>query len=43
MYNHMLDTFISVADCKSFTKAAEVLFISPTAVMKQINVAFRAK
>ena len=37
MYNHMLDTFISVADCKSFTKAAEVLFISPTAVMKQIN------
>lgn len=37
MYNHMLDTFISVADCKSFTKAAGVLFISPTAVMKQIN------
>ena len=37
MYNHMLDTFITVADCGSFTKAAERLYISPTAVMKQIN------
>lgn len=37
MYNPMLDTFIAVADCGSFTKAAERLFISPTAVMKQIN------
>ena len=37
MYNHMLDTFIAVADCGSFTKAAERLYISPTAVMKQIN------
>lgn len=37
MYNHMLDTFISVADCGSFTKAAEQMYISPTAVMKQIN------
>ncbi len=37
MYNPMLDTFISVADCKSLNKAAELLFISPTAVMKQMN------
>lgn len=37
MYNHMLDTFIAVADCGSFTKAAEYLYISPTAVMKQMN------
>jgi len=37
MYNPMLDTFIAVADCGSFTKAAERLFISPTAVMKQMN------
>lgn len=37
MYNHMLDTFIAVADCGSLTKAAERLYISPTAVMKQMN------
>ena len=37
MYNHILDTFIAVADCGSFTKAARRLYISPTAVMKQIN------
>lgn len=37
MYNHLLDTFIAVADCSSFTKAADGLYISPTAVMKQIN------
>lgn len=37
MYNHMLDTLIVVADCGSFTKAAERLYISPTAVMKQMN------
>lgn len=37
MYNPMLDTFITVADCGSLTKAAEKLFISPTAVMKQMN------
>lgn len=37
MYNNLLDTFIVVADTGSFTKAAEKLFISPTAVMKQIN------
>lgn len=37
MYNPMLDTFISVIDYGSFTKAAEHLYISPTAVMKQMN------
>lgn len=37
MYNHLLDTFIAVADCGSLTRAAERLYISPTAVMKQMN------
>ncbi len=37
MYNSQLDTFIAVVNCGSFTKAAELLYISPTAVMKQIN------
>lgn len=37
MYNPLLDTFIAVADCGSFTKASERLYISPTAVMKQMN------
>ena len=37
MYNNLLKVFVTVADCGSFTKAAEILFISPTAVMKQIN------
>ena len=37
MYNPMLDTFIFVADYGSFTKAADHLYISPTAVMKQMN------
>ncbi|MBD5129456.1 MAG: LysR family transcriptional regulator [Ruminococcaceae bacterium] len=37
MYDYMLDTFIAVAECGSFSKAAERLFMSPTAVMKQIN------
>lgn len=38
MYNPQLDTFIVVADNGSFNKAAEVLFISPPAVIKQINL-----
>lgn len=37
MYNRILDTFIAVVDCGSFTKAAEHLYISPTAVMRQMN------
>lgn len=38
MYNPQLDTFIQVADSGSFSKAAEELHISPTAVIKQINL-----
>ena len=38
MYNPQLETFIAVADSGSFSKAAEKLFISPTAVIKQINI-----
>ncbi len=38
MCNHQLDTFICVADAGSFSKAAEVLYVSSTAVMKQINL-----
>ena len=37
MYNPLLTTFITVTDCGSFSKAAERLYISPTAVMKQMN------
>lgn len=38
MYNHSLDTFKAVADTGSFSKAAELLYVSHTAVIKQINV-----
>ena len=38
MYNHQLDTFIKVADSGSFNKASEELYVSPNAVMKQINL-----
>lgn len=38
MYNHQLETFIQAADTGSFSKAGEAMFISPTAVMKQINL-----
>ena len=38
MYNHQLDTFIATADAGSFNKAAEKLYISANAVMKQINL-----
>lgn len=37
MFDPLLTAFVCAADCGSFTKAAEKLFISPTAVMKQIN------
>ena len=37
MYSHQLDTFIRAANVGSFSKAAEELFISSTAVMKQIG------
>lgn len=38
MYNHQLDTFIQVADAGSFSRAADAMYISATAVMKQINL-----
>lgn len=37
MFNPQLTVFVRVADLGSFNKAAETLFISPTAVMKQVN------
>lgn len=37
MFDGRLETFVKVAECGSFTKAAEDLFVTPTAVMKQIN------
>ena len=38
MYNPQLDTFLRVADAGSFNKAAEEAYITPTAVIKQINL-----
>lgn len=38
MYNPQLETFLQAADAGSFNKAAEQLFITPTAVIKQINL-----
>lgn len=37
MVNPHLRVFVCVADCGSFNKAAERLFLSPPSVMKQIN------
>ena len=38
MYKPQLDTFLHVADAGSFNKAAEESYITPTAVIKQINL-----
>lgn len=38
MYNPQLETFLRVADAGSFNKAAEAAYITPTAVIKQINL-----
>lgn len=38
LYNPQLDTFIRVANAGSFSKAAEEAYITPTAVIKQINL-----
>lgn len=38
MYNPQLETFLRVADTGSFNKAAERNHITPTAVIKQINL-----
>lgn len=37
MYNHFLDTFIRAAELGSFSKTAEEMFITPSAVIQQIN------
>ena len=37
MFDGRVETFVKVAECGSFTKAANALFVTPTAVMKQIN------
>lgn len=37
MYNKYLPVFLTVAECQSFNKASEKLFISANAVMKQMN------
>ena len=38
MYNPQLETFLRAADAGSFSKAAEEAYITPTAVIKQINL-----
>lgn len=38
MYDRHLDTFIQTADCGSFLKASEKMFISANAITKQINL-----
>lgn len=38
MYNPQLETFLRVADVGSFNKAAEISYITSTAVIKQINL-----
>ena len=37
MFDGRLEIFVKVVECGSFTKAADALFVTPTAVMKQIN------
>lgn len=37
MYSRQIEVFVQVAEKESFNKAAEKLFISSTAIMKQIN------
>lgn len=38
MYDRHLDNFLLVADCGSFSKAAEKAYISPNAIIQQINL-----
>lgn len=37
LYNRYLDAFLACANCGSFSRAAQNLFITPTALIKQIN------
>lgn len=38
LYNTQLETFLKVAESGSFSKTAELLYITPPAVTKQINL-----
>lgn len=38
MYNPQLETFIAVADAGSFSKAADTLYVTSTAIIKQMNI-----
>lgn len=38
MYNHQLDAFVKTAELGSFAKAAEAMYISPPALLQQINL-----
>lgn len=38
MYTTQLETFLRVADAGSFNEAAEESYITPTAVIEQINL-----
>lgn len=38
MYNKQLDAFIHAAELKSFSKAANLLYITPTSLIQQINL-----
>ena len=38
LLNQQLDTFVVTADCGSFRKASEELYITPTAVQKQVTI-----
>ena len=37
MYNRQLDVFLKVAESGSFSRAARALFVTPSAVIQQIN------
>ena len=38
MTDRQLEAFIKAAECGSFTKAAALLFITPSALMQQVNL-----
>lgn len=38
MYNKQLDSFIRAAELKSFSKAANALYITPTSLIQQVNL-----
>ncbi|MDE6888244.1 MAG: LysR family transcriptional regulator [Eubacterium sp.] len=38
LYDEHLNMFLQVADAGSFSKAADAVFVTPSAVIKQINL-----